>query len=89
MTDTDIAKVFMTGRSQAVRIPQKYRFDTDEVFIYRDELSGDIILTPRPKTWDGLLVALENAEVPEDFLGVRDERQSQKDPFPPLADFPL
>lgn len=31
----DRAKVFMTGRSQAVRLPKAYRFDTDEVLIER------------------------------------------------------
>ena len=43
------AKVFVTGRSQAVRIPKKFRFDCDEVYI---ELKGkQVILTPKPKTW--------------------------------------
>ena len=27
------AKVFMTNRSQAVRLPKEYQFETDEVFI--------------------------------------------------------
>jgi antitoxin VapB len=27
------AKVLMTNRSQAVRLPKEYQFDTDEVFI--------------------------------------------------------
>lgn len=39
------AKVFITGRSQAVRIPKDFRFDCDEVTIERD---GDrVILTPK------------------------------------------
>ncbi len=39
------AKVFTTGRSQAVRIPKDYRFDCDEVTVERD---GDrLILTPK------------------------------------------
>jgi antitoxin VapB len=43
------AKVFTTGRSQAVRIPKEYRFACDEVLIERD---GDrVILTPRSKSW--------------------------------------
>lgn len=43
------AKVFTSGRSQAVRIPKEYRFSCDEVSIERD---GDrVILTPRPKSW--------------------------------------
>jgi len=47
----DVAKVFRSGRSQAVRIPRAYRFDTAEVSITR---RGDsIILTPkRAMTWD-------------------------------------
>jgi antitoxin VapB len=45
----EIAKVFKTGRSQAVRIPKRFRFATDEVFIESD---GDrVILTPRPRSW--------------------------------------
>jgi len=40
----EIAKVFKNGRSQAVRIPRKYRFSTDEVRIQK---RGDqLILTP-------------------------------------------
>ena len=47
----DVAKVFRSGRSQAVRIPRAYRFDTAEVSITR---RGDsLILTPRrAMTWN-------------------------------------
>lgn len=41
----DTAKIFTTGRSQAVRLPKAYRFDTAEVFIER---KGDVV-TLRPK----------------------------------------
>lgn len=44
------AKVFVTGRSQAVRIPKEFRFDTDEVYI--DQHGEQVILTPKPKSWD-------------------------------------
>lgn len=30
------AKIFATGRSQAVRLPLEFRFDVPEVFIRRD-----------------------------------------------------
>ena len=43
------AKVFTTGRSQAIRIPKAYRFTCDEVLIERD--GERVILTPRPRTW--------------------------------------
>lgn len=39
------AKVFTTGRSQAVRLPKEFRFDTPEVYIER---KGDAVIL-RPK----------------------------------------
>ena len=46
----DTAKVFMTGRSQAVRLPAEYRFDTDQVAIRR--VGRHVILSPRFTDWD-------------------------------------
>ena len=43
------AKVFMTNRSQAVRLPKEYQFSTDEVFIRKE--GEDVILSPRPRDW--------------------------------------
>lgn len=43
------AKVFKTGRSQAVRIPKPYRFSCEEVYIERD--GERVILTPRLRSW--------------------------------------
>jgi len=58
-----IAKVFRSGRSQAVRIPKQYRFDCDEVFIARE--GERIVLTPRPRSWKEYFV---NApRLPADF----------------------
>ena len=42
------AKVFMSGRSQAVRLPKEFRFDTKEVWIRRNPDTGEIILKPKP-----------------------------------------
>ncbi len=39
------AKVFMTNRSQAVRLPKEYQFDTDEVFIRK--IGEDVIALGR------------------------------------------
>jgi len=41
------AKVFMTNRSQAVRLPKEFQFSTDEVFIRKE--GEDVILSPRPR----------------------------------------
>ena len=43
-TSAQRAKVFWTGRSQAVRLPKKFRFAGDEVTIYRQ--GAQIILEP-------------------------------------------
>ena len=41
----DMAKLFWTGRSQAVRLPKEYRFEGKEVRIRRDE-AGNVVLEP-------------------------------------------
>jgi antitoxin VapB len=48
-----IAKVFMTNRSQAVRLPKEYQFETDEVFIRK--VGDDVVLSPRPRDWRAYL----------------------------------
>ena len=47
------AKVFMTNRSQAVRLPKEFQFDSDEVFIRKE--GEDVILSPRPTDWSSYL----------------------------------
>ncbi len=44
------AKIFMNGRSQAVRLPKEYRFDTDEVYITKQ--GSNVIITAKKPTWD-------------------------------------
>jgi antitoxin VapB len=65
------AKVFSTGRSQAVRIPVEFRFATREVYIRRDAGTGDVILSQAPGSWDDIFAALDAAGVPDDFLADR------------------
>ena len=48
MQQTDKARVFQNGRSQAVRIPAEYRFKSSEVYIYRDPQSGVVSLSEKP-----------------------------------------
>lgn len=47
------AKVFMTNRSQAVRLPKDFQFDTDEVFIRK--VGDEVVLSPRPVDWSDFL----------------------------------
>ncbi len=47
---TKIAKIFMNGRSQAIRLPKEYRFDTDEVYIRKQ--GDNLIIFAKKTTWD-------------------------------------
>jgi antitoxin VapB len=69
------AKVFMTGRSQAVRLPAEFRFDGKEVYVRRDDKNGDVILSRKPVDWDELFAKLDAAGVPDDFLTPEDRNQ--------------
>ena len=71
------AKVFMSGKSQAVRIPAEYRFATNEVYIRRDPQSGDLILSEAPGGWAEIFAALDKAGFPEDFLADRTQGTPQ------------
>ena len=82
-----VAKLFTNGRSQAVRLPAAFRFNTQEVFIHKDAKTGDIILSRKPATWDAFLaiagIANTNAEIPTDFLNTKEREQiiPDTDPF--------
>ena len=78
MKQPEKAKVFMSGRSQAVRIPAEYRFTVGEVFIRRDPQSGDLILSQAPGGWDEIYAALDKAAFPDDFLTDRAQGLPQK-----------
>jgi len=80
---SQVAKLFMNGRSQAVRLPVAFRFNAEEVFIRRDPETGDVILSRKPESLDGFFALLEGVEVPKDFLSSSDRNQCKqtRDPF--------
>jgi len=76
------AKLFMNGRSQAVRLPVNFRFDCKEVYIRKDPVTGDVIISKKPNSWDDFFKLIETINVPEDFMSERDnERPSERDLF--------
>ena len=77
------AKLFKNGRSQAVRLPAEFRFDGKEVFIRRDSVTGDVILSQRPLDWESFFALAAEIQVPEDFLDERERAQefTSRDPF--------
>jgi antitoxin VapB len=67
------AKLFNNGRSQAVRLPAEFRFDSEEVDVRRDTVTGEVVLSkPRP-TWDDYFAWVATLDLPVDFLIDRDQ----------------
>lgn len=57
---TAVAKLFKTGRSQAVRLPKEFRFEGTEVLIQK--VGDSVVLTPKKKRWANLMASLEMFE---------------------------
>jgi antitoxin VapB len=74
------AKIFVTGRSQAVRLPLEFRFNASEVFIHRDPVTGDVVLSSKPKDWQGLLDAVARNK-DEEPLTQRRQSRARRDLF--------
>lgn len=72
------AKLFMNGRSQAIRLPAEFRFHGREVLIERH---GDaVIIRPKPPGWDDFFA--RPSKVPADFLEDRkDSPPEERDLF--------
>ena len=67
-----IAKVFWSGRSQAVRLPAPCRFDASEVEVIKQ---GDsLMLRPRGKNWREYFDSRTRGSLPERRQPPLDER---------------
>ncbi len=58
------ARVFQSGNSQAVRLPKEFRFDVDQVEIFRQ--GNDIVLRQIPTNAAGIFDLL--TRLPADFM---------------------
>jgi antitoxin VapB len=63
----DTAKLFKSGRSQAVRLPKEFRFDGKEVFVKK--VGEAVVLLPRENSWRTLYESLDLFS--EDFMKER------------------
>ncbi len=81
-----IAKLFWTGRSQAVRLPKEFRFEGTEVTIRHD--GEKVILEPKHIASDREWVRRIAGTMDEDFArAVFDGRPGSEDmPEPPILD---
>ncbi len=71
------AKLFKNGRSQAVRLPSDFRFDGEEVFIRKDLVTGDVILSRRPESWQSFFDLADQIGVPDEFMADRGDAPPQ------------
>ena len=58
------AKLFMNGRSQAVRLPREFRFEGEQVYVKK--IGDSVILIPYHAPWNTLIKSLEFFS--EDFM---------------------
>ena len=69
------ARVFKSGNSQAVRLPKEFRFQSDEVEIYRR--GEEVVLREAPRGMEKAIEVIQN--LPADmFEGIRDDRPPQE-----------
>ena len=69
------AKLFRNGRSQAVRLPAKFRFEgADEGFV--SKVGDKAVLSAKPSAWDDFFDAKPQGA--DGFLGRRNDRPPQK-----------
>ena len=70
----ETAKLFQNGQSQAVRLPKKYRFHGDKVFIKR--VGNAVVLLPYKESWSTLFDSLE--QFSDDFMSDRQQPELQE-----------
>ncbi len=75
------ARLFMNGGSQALRLPAEFRFEGDEVYVRRDERTGDVILSPKPgwKSWSEYFALRDASSVQSEFMADRPLNEPLKD----------
>ena len=63
------AKIFINGRSQAVRLPKEFRFSGKDVFIKK--IGKIVVLIPKDDPWASLASSLD--QFTDDFMETRDQ----------------
>jgi antitoxin VapB len=77
--DMTMTRVFQSGNSQAVRLPKEFRFDVEEVEIFRR--GEEVVLRPVPLSGAAVFEAL--AALPQDLgdQARQDDPPQSREPF--------
>lgn len=70
----ETAKIFMNGRSEAVRLPKNCRFGSKEVYVKK--IGNIVLLVPRDKMWEVFVHSLDGFSA--DFMEARPAQPPQK-----------
>lgn len=68
------AKLFKNGRSQAVRLPKEFRFDSDKVYIRKFEKI--VMLIPEDNPWGTFIKSLDKFS--DDYMQERKQPKIHK-----------
>ncbi|MEO6319090.1 MAG: hypothetical protein ABIO73_00385 [Polaromonas sp.] len=87
------AKVFSTGNSQAVRLPKAFRVNVAEMWITKNDVTGEITLKPkeseeqRRRNLEKLFKMIADDPLPDDFLSETTRRnEPARNPFSEWSD---
>ena len=87
------AKVFTTGNSQAVRLPKAFRVDAAEMWITKNDVTGEITLKPkeneeqRKHNLEKLFKMIADDPLPDEFLSEATRRnEPARNPFAEWSD---
>ena len=70
----ETAKLFQNGKSQAVRLPKKFRLNGERVYVKR--VGNAVVLLPYNTPWQSLVDSLSLFS--DDFLSNREQPPTQK-----------
>lgn len=71
------AKIFINGKSQAVRLPKEYRLDGTEVYV--NKVGGTVILFSKQNPWAPFFESLKGFT--DDFMSDREQPALEKREF--------
>lgn len=71
------AKVFMNGRSQAIRLPKELRFDTDTVYLRKE--GDEVIISAAEPDWSAFFD--QTSAFGDDFMPEREDLPVQEREF--------
>ena len=77
--DQRTARVGKNNRAQVVTIPLEYRFPEGMKEVYIRKVGDDVVLSPRPKSWDDFLAS--KLKVSSDFMVEIDDLPLQSRDF--------